>query len=211
MRYSKIEEVLPGFIVPDYLQKEAKDRLFSDYYKKKIQWEDFVHDNYGAELTFGIRYYDVGMLIPIDWFILTGWLDHRNWDRMFYNETLHGEITEKEADFAYNHNLHFDLNTEKGKKQFAAEYEHLHKYLPGFIAKEDEKLNIPKLIALAKKKGNFELTTEDSNILAQLETKLMEENKLLEVKPVKSVAQKIGSIFPKLLANLKPGKAIMSK
>lgn len=212
MRYFKVEETYTGFIVPEYLKKEARDRLFTDFYQKRVQWENFIHDNYGAELSLGIRVYPTGMAIPLDLFVLTGWLDHRNWDRMFYNETLHGGMTETEVDFAYNPKLPFDLSTERGKKDFAEQYEHLHKYLPGFLAKEGEKLNIPRMIAQAKNKHNKELSTEEKSLLKEFHSKCLEDQKLLEDKPAKNkILQKIGSIMPKVLTNWKPGKALMSK
>lgn len=211
-RYYKVEEVFTGFIVPEYLRNEAKDRLFTDFYMKRINWENFVHDNYGAEMTTMMKHQSNGGYIPLDMFILTGWLDHRNWDRMFYNETLHGQMTDAEVHMAYNPKLPWDLNTEKGKRELEDQYQRVHKYCPGFMAKEGEALNIPRIIAQAKKKHNLELTNEEKSLLQELQVKVSEDLKLLEDKPKKNkILQKIGSIMPKILSKLKPGKALMSK
>ena len=209
MRYHKVEETIPGFEVPEYLQKEAKDRLYKDFLKKHDQWFNFLHDNYGSELTQSAGVERTQSYVPLDFFTFQGWMDHKNWERLFYNETLHGEMSHEMQSFLDNAKLPFDLNTEKGKRELIADYERLHKYLPGCFAKEGEELNHQKIIAAAKKKNNTELTSEEEGILEQLQLNNIKDQKLLEEKEVKK-SIKVGSVFPKLLQKILPGKRLMS-
>jgi len=95
-RYYKLERGLKGFFVPDYLRKEAKDRLFSDFAKNRADWYSYRNREWFNDTTPTMHWSHTEKLFPLELFVLHGLFRDWFWDRFFYNETK-PEITDAEA------------------------------------------------------------------------------------------------------------------
>ena len=50
-RYFKVDRIISGFFVPDYVKDEVKNVTLGSAYKKKLEYENFVYHNYTSDET----------------------------------------------------------------------------------------------------------------------------------------------------------------
>lgn len=54
-RFFKIERVLNGFEVPEYIQQESRESSAADAFRKAYDWKQFVYNNYTSDTTPGFH------------------------------------------------------------------------------------------------------------------------------------------------------------
>jgi len=95
-RWGKIERAVRGFFVPEYLRKEAGDRLFCDTIDNIAEWHNFRQRDWFQDMTPRFEWPTFARLIPLEIFVIYGLFNDRFYQRYFYNETQ-PEITDAEA------------------------------------------------------------------------------------------------------------------
>jgi hypothetical protein len=51
LRYFKVDRIIQGFFVPDFVRKDVEKRTLSDAAVAKYNWDNFVHNNFMSDLT----------------------------------------------------------------------------------------------------------------------------------------------------------------
>lgn len=85
MRYFKVDYAIKGFVVPDYLQEEAKKRTLLQSYGNMITFRHFFKQNYENDQTPQTHVIQTSLNI-IEFFLIYGSCERNGWNRYFWNE-----------------------------------------------------------------------------------------------------------------------------
>lgn len=146
-RYYKIERALRGFYVPDYIRKEAEARLFVDTVENKKTWEDFVFNEYMADMTPNFRWSVLAKWNVLELFIPYGLWRGEAWDRYFLNEKFYEEYTPEDMENSFAKVFPQDLTSQDGRAAFEDEVNRFIGLYPGSIVAEGESFNFQKYYA----------------------------------------------------------------
>jgi hypothetical protein len=203
-RYYKVERALRGFMVPDYLKKEAESRLFADTFALRDEWENFQYKNYYSDMTPTQRYTAMHRLIPLEVFNVYGLLREEAWDRYFYNEVINDSYTEEDYKAASNPFPQYNLDTEEGRRAFEAEVNRFAELYPGSITKEGEQFNFREFYARYAIVNNKDTSKLDTKFVEEIRNKIGNEDKgvsSLNLLEKKVGSNNIGTVWPKRLAS----------
>jgi len=95
-RWGRIERAVRGFYVPEYLRKEAGDRLLGETVDNIAEWHNFRGRDWIADQTPNMHWPTMARLFPLEIFVIYGLFNDKFYERYFYNETK-PEISDAEA------------------------------------------------------------------------------------------------------------------
>jgi len=75
-RWGKIERAVRGFLVPDYLRKEASDRLLAESIENIVEFDKFKGSEWLNDMTPGFHWSTMVRLIPLEIFVVYGLFDN---------------------------------------------------------------------------------------------------------------------------------------
>jgi len=198
-RYYKVERALRGFYVPDYLRREASDRLAADTAEVMENWNSHMYQNYYSDMTPATRYTAMHRLIPLEIFNLYGLLRGEAWDRYFMNEVDLDDYTPEDDKWAEDPFRRFNLDTEEGKRGFEAEVNRFIDLYPGTIVRDGEQFNFKEYYTRNAIAEGKDLSKFDPEYVEDIEEQMLFEEidvtsqAFLEKKIGKSV---LGTEFP---------------
>ena len=212
-RYYKVERAVRGFIVPDYLRKEAENRLLADTVENIDEYENFYQVNFANDMTPNLHWPTTARLFPLEIFILYGLFNERFWTQYFYNETLpeptQGEVEQYAKEFL-DQRKYFDFETEVGKREFEGEVNRFIKLYPSSIVRPGEEFNFKRYYAQFALLNNRDTSKFEESLIEDIKAKI-KAKKLEKLKSItddpkglitddsKKHESYIGTKFPKLL------------
>eukprot|EP01016_Furgasonia_blochmanni_P002649 TRINITY_DN1102_c0_g1_i1.p1 TRINITY_DN1102_c0_g1~~TRINITY_DN1102_c0_g1_i1.p1 ORF type:complete len:370 (+),score=147.36 TRINITY_DN1102_c0_g1_i1:135-1244(+) len=210
-RYYKVERGLRGFVVPDWVQREAESRLLVDTAENKDIWETFMYENFMSDITPTSRWTGTSKFIVIDLFSLYGLMNPQAWDRYFFNEAFSDGYTREDKARAANPFPNINLNTEEGKREFEREVNRFIKLYPGAIVKEGEQFDFQRFYVQWAITNGKDVSRYDQGLVSELRQKL-EEKRVARLGWKVEKGKKtnlVGTLVPKFLRPA-PGR-ILSK
>ena len=185
-RYYKVERAVRGFFVPDYIRKEAENRLLKDTVENIDEYENFYEVNYANDMTPNIHAPTTARLIPLEVFIMYGLFNEGYWTQLFYNETLpeptQAEVEEYAKEFL-DQRKYFDIETEAGKREFEGEVNRFIELYPSTIVKPGEKFNFKRYYAQYALLNNRDISKFESSLIEDIKAKI-EADKIDKLKSI---------------------------
>jgi len=206
IRYYKVERALRGFFVPEYIRKEAEERLLPETFKNIVEWQSFAQTHWYNDMTKWMHWPTVARLIPLEVFVIYGLFDNSFYERYFFNETK-PDVSKAELDQYYKEHLdpklHYDIETDEGKREFEAEVNRLAGLYPGAFVKEGEQYNFKRFYAKQAILHNKDTSKFDSKLVedvkAKLEAEKVDVKRQITDKGGKHEKIEVGTKYPKLL------------
>lgn len=198
-RYFKVERAVRGFLVPEYLKKEAESRLMVDTIAVKDEWEDFTYHNFWSDMTPATRYTAMHRLIPLEIFNVYGIFREEAWDRFFYNEILYDYYTTEDYKAAETPFGNYNLDRDDGRKAFEAEVNKFIKLYPGALVKEGEQFNFKEFYARYALVNGKDTSKLDAKLVEELRLKIENPPDVTSLSlPAEKVGKNIlGSVYPR--------------
>jgi hypothetical protein len=200
-RYYKVERAVRGFLVPDYLKKEAENRLLCDTADVKEEWEEHIYKNYYSDMTPSTRYTAMHRLIPLEVFNVYGLFREEAWERYFYNEAIYDAYESEDFKIASNPFPQYNLETDEGRRAFESEVHRFIELYPGSIVKEGEQFNFKEFYAKWAIGNGKDTSRMDPKLVEELRQKISAPSQVSSwYLPAKKVGKSIlGDTYPERL------------
>ena len=199
-RYYKVERAHRGFYVPDYIRREAEERTVLDFARNKEVWDNFLHDNFAADMTPTLG--NGRKFILYDFLQIFGLLKADAWDRFFFNEASFEEVTKEElAETEFRRA--FDVTSPEGRTQFERYVKRYMALYPGALVPEGKEFDFPRFYAGYAVANGLETAQYDQNLIGELRQKLDEAAAYAKEPTGEKATGKnnVGTQFPTALAS----------
>lgn len=202
-RFFKVDRAVKGFVVPDYVRKEAESRLLADTADVKFEYESFVYNNYYSDMTPTARYTAMHRLIPLEIFNVYGLFREEAWERYFMNEVETDVYSKEVTERAKNPFSQYNLETDEGKRAFEAEVNRFIDLYPGTIVREGEQFNFKEYYAKYAILTGKDTSRFDTKFVEEMKHQLENEKGVSSLAlPSKKVGKSVlGTEFPARLAS----------
>lgn len=171
-RYFKVDRIINGFFVPDYVNDEVKNNTLAEALVKEREWDNFIYKNYVSDIT-NTSHAGQGIKMHVwELFSVINLFEPEAWKRHFYNESTYGEsIGQKEQEIIDNP-LPFDLETDSGRREFEQYVNKIVHDFPGALTVEGEAFNFTKFYASRAIAYGKDTSKFDSKVLEDARAKL---------------------------------------
>jgi hypothetical protein len=138
-RYYKVERGVRGFYVPEWVRRDAEDRLLSETIQNREEWDDFVYREIMSDQTPGGHRTILNKHTLLDIVAMYGWFRYEAWDRLFYNEARYEGVTRAEVKEAVNNPFGtHNFATTEGRSRFEADVNRFLSLYPGTVVRKGE-------------------------------------------------------------------------